>query len=316
MGTGLLGLISGDAISLYAPIVAVLTLIVIGYLSKSVHLLKAEDAGTLNKMIVYFFLPAFIFQAVRGSELSIKVLSFAFLAPAITLLTFFIAYLVGRAIKTERKVFGAFLLAATVGNTGYLGFPLTQQLFGSENVIKAVFYDIFGTVLFIFTIGLYISEIFGESDIKRNKLKEIISFPPLIAIVVGLLFHNIRFPEVILTIISFLAAPTIPLIMFSIGLSLKVSIKTTYIAPLIGLVVIKMIVTPVVAIILGGIFALDPVGFRILVLEASMPVAMLTLILAIQYRLKDDFISTAIFLTTLVSFITIPFWQEISKLFL
>ena len=205
---------------------------------------------------------------------------------------------------------------AVAGNTGYLGFPLTQQLFGSDNVIKAVFYDIFGTVFFIFTVGLYISETFGESDIKKNKLREIITFPPLIAVVVGILFQNIGLPELLSMAISFLAAPTIPLIMFSIGMSLKIGKKTRYIKPLIGIILIKMIVAPAIAIILGRIFRLDSTSFQILVLEASMPVAMLTLILAIQYRLKDDFVSTSIFLTTLISLVTIPLWQGIAMLML
>ncbi len=314
MDAGLQELISNDTIRLFAPIFTVLILIVIGYLSKAVDILRSEDASILNKMIVYFFLPAFIFRAVKGADLSISIFNLALLAFIVTLLSLFIAYLVGKAINFEKGIFGVFLLAATVGNTGYLGFPLTQQLFGSENVVKAVFYDIFGTVLFIFTIGLYISETYGESEIKRSKLKEIISFPPLIAIVIGLLFQNIRFPELIRVMISFLAAPTIPLIMFSIGLSLKVSIKTKYIRPLIGVIIIKMIAAPAIAIFLGRMFISDPTGFRILVLEASMPIAMLTLILAIQYKLKEEFISTAIFLTTLISLITIPFWQEISKM--
>lgn len=314
MGAGLEGLIGPDTIDLYVSIIAILALIIIGYLSKTVGLLRTEYAGILNKMIVYFFLPAFIFQAVKGSDLSFRIFNISLLALIVTLFSLSIAYLVGRMINFERGIFGAFLLAATVGNTGYLGFPLTQQLFGSDNVVKAVFYDIFGTVLFIFTIGLYIAETFGENEIKRSKLKEIITFPPLIAVVIGLFFQNIRFPELISTIISFLAAPTIPLIMFSIGLSLKFSIERRYIKPIIGVVIIKMIVAPAVAIILGRTFIMDPIGFRILVLEASMPIAMLTMILAIQYKLKDDFISTSIFLTTLISLITIPFWQEISKL--
>lgn len=300
--------------SLPTLILSVFSLIVLGYLAKVLKLLESKDTGLLNKIIVYILLPALIFQAVKTANFSARLAVMPLMAIIIGLVTLAAAYIVGRVLRLKKTVFGGFLLAAAVGNTGYLGYPLTQQIFGQSELVKAIFYDIFGTVVFIFTVGLFIAESYGSGGAKINKIKEIITFPPLIALAASYLLKPVALPAFVTSAVSFLAAATIPLIMISIGLSLQLGKLKDYLLPLIAVLLLKLIVGPLVAIGLGKTLALDAHTFRVLVLEASMPSAMLTLILGLKYRLNTDYLSAAILITTAVSLVTIPLWQQIASL--
>ena len=73
-----------------------------------------------------------------------------------------LAWLVARALKLPRPVAGAFILAAAFGNTGYIGYPITQALLGAEALPEAIFYDVFGTVGALVFVGLLIAQRYGE----------------------------------------------------------------------------------------------------------------------------------------------------------
>lgn len=303
---------SSTSSALASLVLSIFILILLGYLAKAFNLLESKDAGLLNKVIIYLSLPAMVFQAVRGADFSARLIIVPAVAIAISFVSLGVAYLIGRAASLKKTVFGGFLLTASVGNTGYLGYPMTRLIFGQDQLVKAIFYDIFGTIVFVFTVGLYISESYGAGRPKINKIKEFVSFPPLIALVIGYLFKPIYLPGFFSSAISFLAAATIPLIMISIGLSLQMGKFKDFIFPLAALVVVKLIIGPLLAVGFGVGRAFDPATFKIIILEASMPTAMFTLIFGLKFKLDTDFLSAAILLTTAASLVTIPVWQQIA----
>ncbi len=297
-------------------ILAVFTLIIVGFLSKRLKLLEKQDAQVLNKAIIYLTLPAMIFQAVRSSHLSLVVLKVPLVAVISGLLTMSLAFVLARFMRLSKKTFGAFVTAAAVGNTGYLGYPLTQEIFGNSGLVKAVFYDLFGTVLLLFTVGIAIAEAYSQNEIRINRLKEVITFPPLIALLVGYLSRYLNLPVFTLKAISFLGQGTLPLIMISIGLSLELGNFRNYLLPLTGIIIIKLALLPSIVIFLGkSLVRLSPHSLGVSLLESSMPIALLTLIIGLKFRLDTDFLSTAILLTTAISLITIPLWQYLGPRF-
>lgn len=298
---------------LIPPILSSLILISIGFAAKSFRLLKAGDAEVLNKLIVYLFLPALIFDAFRGAEIPVSFFMISAAALSIGVVSLGIAYAVGKIANIKNGILGGVLLVSSVGNTGYLGYPLTQAILGSENLIRAVFYDIFGTVVFIFTVGLYIAETYGSGE-KINKFREIVTFPPLIALGIGYLARDLSLPGFITDLISLLAVATIPLIMISIGLSLTGERPGKFLKPILVVSFIKLFMAPVAAVVAGKMIGLDQTSFKVLVLEASMPIAMLTSIIALKFGLRADFVSTAILTTTVLSLITVPFWQFVAQM--
>ncbi|WP_286678889.1 AEC family transporter [Candidatus Aquicultor secundus] len=294
---------------------SILILISIGFISKRVGLLEKAHTLILNNIIIYLTMPALIFRAVFESRISLSLLKIPLVALAIAALSMGVAYIVGRFLHLKRPTFGAFLLVAAIGNTGYLGYPLTLQLFGIGNLVKAVFYDLSGTVVFTFTIGLLVAQRYGQGNGKVNIIKEVFTFPPLIGLLVALVVKGlgIGLPNFLTDTIGFLAGATIPLVMLTIGLSLELTEVRTYALAIAVVVLIKLVVAPIVAMLGGNILGMSGSDLGIMVLEASMPSFLLSLVVGLRYGLDTDFLPAAIVVTTMLSMITIPVWQYLLK---
>lgn len=260
-------------------------------------------------------MPALIFRAVLESKISLSLLKIPLIALAITALSMGVAYFIGRLLHLKRPTFGALLLVAAIGNTGYLGYPLTLQLFGIKNLVKAVFYDLSGTVVFTFTIGLLIAQKYGQGKEKIHILKEVFMFPPLVALFLALIIKGIGvgLPGFLTDTIGFLAGATTPLVMLTIGLSLELAEVGKYTLPIAVVVLVKLLAAPVIALFGAHIAGMSGPDLGIMVLEASMPSFLLSLVIGLRYGLDTDFLPAAIVVTTILSMITIPIWQYLLK---
>jgi len=298
-----------ETASLFGFIFSIVILIGLGYLSRVTKLLRREDSAILNNVIIYLALPAMIFLAIRNSQVSLDFLSIPLIGWVVMSSCAAVAFLLTRLFSLKRSTVGAFLLAAAIGNTGYLGYPLSLGFGGQPALTKAIFYDIFGTVMFAFTVGLYFAEIYGDNAQKINKIKEIVTFPPLVALFLGFAFRGLTFPLFLLKSLEYLSAAAVPLIMISIGLSLRFQKLGKYKMLLILLCGIKLIFAPMLAYTIGNTVNLGHSFLSIVVLEASMPTAMLSFIIGLKYKLDIDFLPVAVVLATILSMVTVPIWQ-------
>ncbi|MBE0447486.1 MAG: AEC family transporter [Actinobacteria bacterium] len=299
---------------LISVILSILILISIGFFGKRTGLLKKEDNAVLNNIIIYLTMPALIFRAVFESDISLSLLKIPLLALIVVTLSMGVAFVAGRFARLSRPTFGALIIAASLGNTGYLGFPLTLQIFGIENLVRAVFYDLFGTAIFMFTVGLFIADKYGEGRDRINKVKEILTFPPLLGLVAALALKGFGLPEFMTDAIGFLAGATVPLIMLSIGLSLEVADMGRYKLEIGITGLIKLALAPLIALFGASAFSMTQVDMGITILEASMPTAMFSMIIGLKYGLDTDFLPAAIVATTMISLVTIPIWQYALRL--
>jgi predicted permease len=289
-------------------ILAIVLIIGLGFLAKRLKLLEEDDAQKINQVIFYFTLPAFVFLAILEARLDASLIIIPFFALGIGLVCATLAFLAGKKWLAPATL-GAFIIASSIGNTGYLGFPITREIFGQANVVKAVFYDHFGTVVFLFTFGFLIAEAYGKSKEKVNRLGELLTFPPLWAMAAAFLLRSVALPEFLLAGLRYLSEATIALIMFSLGLTLEPGKAAKYKLALFLLVLIKLILGPVLVLSSSRFVSLSPVVFGVIALEAGMPTALISLVFGLRYKLDMDFLPAAIMVTTLVSMITIPLWQ-------
>jgi auxin efflux carrier (AEC) len=284
-------------------------LISIGYFSKQSGILKKEHTAVVNNVIIYFAMPALIFRAVHQSHISIGLLMFPLVGNLVMLANMALAYVAARAIKLHNSLLGAVVLVATIGNTGFLGYPLTIELFGMNSLVKSVFFDLFSTVIFMFTVGILVAGKFGKAEGRVNVLKEVSTFPPLIAILIAIVLHGVNLPGFLDKAISFMAGAAIPLIMISIGLALEISEVKNYKRELTIISLLKLIMAPIFAILLSIAFGFSRTDLAINLLEASMPTFLFSYIIGQRYGLDIDFIPAAVVVTTMLSMATIPVWQ-------
>ena len=288
-------------------IVSIIVMILIGALSKKIGLLKEEDVETLNNIVINISLPCMIFNALYTADVS--------LLPRLSILTVYmlitslivgvLTYLLLKSFGWDKRKIWSMVIVVVLGNTGFLGYPITQGIFGNEGMIRAVFCDISTSIIFV-TLSFILILIF-DGEI-RVALKKIITFLPLWSIVLGILLNIFSVPITSLgsTVVSYLAGATIPLIMISLGLSLNLEGLKNHFKE-VGLAsIIKLVIYPLIA--LGVLSFLNITGFEHTIgfIEATMSSAMIGLVLAISYKLDWELTSDCIFTTTLFSLVTIP----------
>jgi predicted permease len=186
-------------------------------------------------------------------------------------------------------------------NTGNLGLPLSLFAYGQSGLgvagaISALI------ILFHFTVGVFLAD-------RKFNFDVIIKSPPFYAIIISviLLYYNIKLPTFVENTSSLLTYATIFLILMSLGIALtrlKVfsfnkaficSVGRVILGPIIGFGVIK-------------IFNLNGFAAGVLLIQCSMPSAVLNYLIATMYSSKKivDSVASTIVVSTFMSFITIP----------
>ncbi len=133
------------------------------------------------------------------------------------------------------------------------------------------------------------------------------------AVALGFLFKFVPLPGFLSTVIDYLAKSTVPLIMLSIGVSLRPGHILDYKWPIAVAGVIKLLLAPALALAVARVAGFSAVDAGILILQASMPAMTLSFVIGQRYSLDTDFIPAAIFMTTAVSALTIPLWQLLAR---
>ena len=186
-------------------------------------------------------------------------------------------------------------------NTGNMGIPICLFAYGTFGMgvaasISAVI------VLLHFTLNVFLAS-------KRFDILVIVKSPSFYAILitVAFLYFEIEAPTFVLNTVMLLAYAMIVLILMSLGIALtqlKVfSLKSSIISS-IG----RVVIGPIIGLILIKIFNLSGVGAGVLLIQSSMPSAILTYLIASIYSPKKvvDSIASTVVVSTLMSIITVP----------
>lgn len=300
--------------ALTQTIAGFVAIVCVGALLRGFKVVERSDARVLNAVIIYVGLPAFIFTAVNGSHaLTMKSLRVVAVSWVVFAVIAGVALLVSRLLRLERKRAGGFFLAASLGNTGYIGYPLTSALLGAAAVPIAVLSDVFGTVLQLVLVGFPVARHFGRRGAKLTVWRlvtELATFPALIAAVVALAVPAAAVPVPVSEWLAAIAKMVSPLIMLSVGISLRPRAIAHGAPALLALAAIRLLVAPALVAWLGPV-VLDGNALRVAVLEAGMPSMMLSLAVGERFGLDDDFIAAAIFVTTVAATLSVPLWQSL-----
>jgi hypothetical protein len=190
-------------------------------------------------------------------------------------------------------------------NSGFLGYPVVLGVFGGDGLLRAIFYDMGSMILFI-AFGIFFSVIFTKK--YSSILKKALLFPPLWAVALGLLlnFINLDIGFLLSNTLTYLSGAAIPLIMISLGLSIEFKGIKENIEAVFSVSIIKLLTAPLLAFLILSIVGLGGLERQVTIIEAAMPSAMLSLVLAITYDLDIKTTAACIFATTVLSLATIP----------
>ena len=294
-----------DAIQI--TILSIIIMIAIGYIIKRIDFLSVDNVDTLNNIVIYIMLPSMIFSALYTADLSmissLGILPFVILASSFV--TGIISYFILKRFNLSDKMLWSVLVTIMIANTGFMGYPISIGVYGSEGFLRAIFCDMATSVIFlILSFALVLK--FGGSP--KTAVKKIAFFPPLWAIILGILLNitHISIGPVLENTVNYLGNGTIPLIMLSLGISIDFGGIKRSKNMIIFTSIMKLLIFPLIAFFIVSHLGLLDLQFKIPIIEAAMPSGMLSLVLAITYKLDYELTSDCILINTVISLVTLP----------
>ena len=213
--------------------------------------------------------------------------------------------LVPRLVKMPAKERGLYSVLTIFGNTGFMGIPLAGAIFGSD----AVFYAALLTVpfnLLVFTLGVRLISGGAEGHFDWHKIFS----PALVASLAGvvIIFLPVRWPTPVTGAVTALGDMILPLSMTIIGASLgEQSLRDAFsdwhvylFAP------VRLLISPLLIWAVMRFILKDPVMLGVVTLLGATPCAAVAAMMSIQYNANERAATRTVFLTTVLSVVTIP----------
>ncbi len=186
-------------------------------------------------------------------------------------------------------------------NTGNMGLPICMFAYGSKGLgVSASITSLI--ILCHFTLGVFLAD-------RKFNLNVILKNPPFYAIIFSaiMLFYGIKMPVFVVNTTEWLMYVTIFLILMSLGIALT-RLKVFSLSNALISSFARMIIGPAIGFFLIFIFDLKGFAAGVLLIQCSMPSAVLNYLVGSIYSPKKivDSIASTIVVSTLISFVTIP----------
>ena len=288
-------------------ILSIIIMIGLGYFLKRIDFLSEKDIDPFNKIVMYILLPCMIFHALYSADLSsiskLGILPLVILASSVV--TGIVSFFILKQLKLDDITLWSVLVTVMIANTAFMGYPVTLGIFGQEGFLRAIFCDIATLCIFLILSFVLILKFGGT---VKTAVKKITFFPPLWAVILGLVFNFINIPigPVIDNTVNYLGQGAIPLIMIALGLSIDFSAIKRSKSMIVFTSIMKLMFFPIVAFVVATQLGLVDLQFKISIVEAAMPSGMMSLLLAITYKLDYELTSDCILINTVISLITLP----------
>jgi predicted permease len=277
--------------------------------------LPATVPPRLGQLLFWVGVPLSIVAFLRQADLSAQI----WIAPAIAhiaiLLGAVLAWLAikGQAYLTnttfQHPTQGSLILSAMVGNTGYIGFPVTLAMVGKDYFAWALFYDLLGTVFGAYGLGVALASRFGDGATNYWQIaKAILINPALWSFGFGLLFRQANIPNTVEFYLEKLAWAAVALSLVLIGMRLS-QLNSWRRLPQAGVsLAIKMLLVPLVIGYTLPFFGITGSAAQVIVLQMAMPPAFATMVLAETFNLDRELAVTSLALGVMLLLLTLPVW--------
>lgn len=191
-----------------------------------------------------------------------------------------------------------------VNNAGFAGLPLAGEILGEPGLFYASFFLIPNRI-FMWSVGI---SLFEKTDTK-TKWKNVLLNPNIIAVELGLLqcLIPVKLPYFLDYSIEKVGSTVSPISMIIVGAILAdVNIKSIFDKSVFLVAAVRLILLPLITIGIVSIFHMDPTISGVSLVLTAMPVGTTTALLAAKYEADVDFASKCVFVTTMLSLITVP----------
>lgn len=287
-----------------------LILLIVGVIAAKTGVIDRETNRRLTNFTLIIPQTCMILGSVLNVDLGLtplKILGVMGAGCAMYGILVVLSFIVPKIYRCKPEDKGVYSFMTIFGNVGFMGFPVVNSIFGGTALFYAALLNIhFNTLAY----SLGISLIGNTGEKVKIDWKKLVN-PPLIAAALSILIvcFNIRVPEPVAEAVGMLGDMIVPCSMIIIGSSLgNQRFKDIFgdwrayaFAP------VRLFVAPIVLWAVLRLFIHDTVLLGTMTVLGAMPVAAFATMLSIQYGGNEELASRAVFVSTVLSVVTIPF---------
>ena len=266
---------------------------------------RGASATTLTHVVFYALLPCFAFRLLMtsvatGREFGLMVLLAMLVMAAMAL----VGAVASFALRLNRTETSAFLLVLMFSNGGNYGLPVVSFAFGEQALSYGTVFFLTGSVM-TSTVGAFLAAAGRRS--LRAALMSVLRMPALYGILAAVLAlgTGITTPAPLMRPITMLSDAALPLMILVLGMQLERAVVPARPALVALAVSLSLVLAPLIALGLTSLFNVAGPARQAVVVLASMPVAVATTILALEFDTSPEFVTGAVFLSTLLSPLTL-----------
>jgi predicted permease len=259
------------------------------------------DIRSITRITFYIFSPSLVFVSLYETQLTGDEFGrMALFAIGVIVCLGVLAYLFGKVIGLNRSMLLGLVIITMFGNGGNYGLPLTLFAFGETALARAVVYYVVSTFM-VYSVGIFVA------SSKRSNIKEsitaVLKLPVLYGVILAVLLRltNIELPTIAFRTVDLLSQAALPVMLVVLGLQLSQMKRLENIKIITAASVFQLLSGPAVGLLLAALIGLSGPARQAGVLEASMPTAVITTILAVEYDIDPAFVTGIVLVTTLLS---------------
>ena len=138
------------------------------------------------------------------------------------------------------------MLVGGLANTSFVGLPMIEAFYGRSSIATGILIDQLGTYLVLSTLGITIAALYSHgSACASTVLRRIVSFPPLIALVLSLALMQVDYPTWLMEVLHSLGGTLAPLALVAVGLQLHLDRLRGNVSALVTGLTFKLLIGPI-----------------------------------------------------------------------
>lgn len=279
-------------------------LLAVGFVCAKLGMLTAKGRESMVTVFINIMIPCSIITAFYSNLTPETLVRGAWMLVAYTFNLSFcwvISQVLYRKVEPDKR--GILKYTTIISNAQFMGFPIVQAAVGDEGLMLASIAMIPGTV-FTWTIAL---AQFTKIDGKQG-VKSVFTHPCFWSVIIGVCLAAFKIPlhPSISDSLERLGNCVMPVSMLIIG-SILAGVKPKAILDwrLYYFSFVRLIGIPVCLYLIFTLVGLDPMVKNVVVIMAAMPAGTVSAMLAEKHGANAEFASQIIFVSTLLSIVTL-----------
>jgi predicted permease len=263
------------------------------------------NVKTLAHVSFYTLTPCLAFKMIVTSKITgPEAGRVALMAILVTAAMGLLGRVAALPLGLNRAELSAFLLVVMFSNGGNYGLPVVMFAFGTDALSIGTVYFVVSAML-TYTVGVFLAAA-GKRSVGQA-LGGLMKVPAIYAVAAAfiVLGTGVPVPATIMRPIGLLSDAALPMMIIVLGMQLERAAMPERPVAVALAVALSLVAAPFVALGLAWLLSLSGSARQAGVILASMPVAVITTIFALEFDVAPAFVTSAVFVSTLLSPLTL-----------